>query len=271
MADKMEFLDKLNGILSIAIANDYKITPKEVEVYFEEDSLSAEQLQLVFDYLLAQKVAVKGYEKTNEMKEITTEESYTDDEKAYLNEYEADIQAICSAKSGEIEALCERIIKGDALAKSRMTELYLQEVVAISKTMYHTEIFIGDMIQEGNVSLMVALEMLPDISEIGMRGIQDYLEAEVRQGIQMLIEETTDLKSRDQRMVEKVEELDQTITKLTEDLGRKVTIDELALYLEMNEEEILEVLKLTGEEVEEQEESETGLHASDLGIQVLEQ
>ena len=36
---------------------------REVECYFEEEHLSKEQIELVFDYLLAQKIVVKGYEK----------------------------------------------------------------------------------------------------------------------------------------------------------------------------------------------------------------
>ena len=52
-------------------------------------------------------------------------------------------------------------------------------------------------------------------------------------------------------MAEKVEALDEAITALTEELGRKVTIDELAVYMGMTEDEIEDILKLTGEDNEE--------------------
>ncbi len=277
MADKLEFRSKLSGILAIAVEHDYKLTCEQVEQYFEEDSLNKEQMELVFDYLLAQKVAVKGYIKEGGSISSGEEsqESLTPEEEAYLGEYLTDLEAIRGSKEGEVLDLYRGIQSGDTLAKSRMTEIFLSRVVEIGKEMYHSEIFLGDLVQEGNVSLMIALESLPDFTELGEEGIQEalesYIEQEVRQGIQMLIEETAELKGRDQRMVEKVTTLDENITKLTEDLGRKVTIDELALYSELSEEEILEILKLTGEDVEEgEEEGATDIHASDLGIQVLD-
>ena len=54
-------------------------------------------------------------------------------------------------------------------------------------------------------------------------------------------------------MVEKVALLDASIQTLTEELGRKVTIDELAVYMGMTEEEIEDILRLTGEETQEEE------------------
>ena len=45
--------------------------------------------------------------------------------------------------------------------------------------------------------------------------------------------------------------LDEAIKTLTEELGRKVTIDELAIYMGLTEDEIEDILKLTGEESEE--------------------
>lgn len=277
MAEKMEFRSKLSGILELAVEHDYKLTCDQVEKYFEEDQLNKEQMELVFDYLLAQKVAVKGYVKTGGSTSSTEEkpEVLTADEEAYLAEYLTDLEAIRGAREGELVELYRAISKGDTLAKSRLTEIYLKRIVEIGKDMNHPEIFLGDIIQEGNVSLMIALESFPAVDGMNEDEMQEmvlsYIEAEVRQGIQMLIEETGELKGRDQKMVEQVTNLDENITKLTEELGRKVTIDELALYTELSEEEILEILKLTGEEVEDgEEEDATGIHAKDLGIQVLD-
>ncbi len=272
MADKLEFRSKLSGVLSLAMEQGNRISSDEVEKYFEEDQLTKEQMDLVFDYLLAQKVAVKGYVKVGGSVVQAAEQevqkmTYTPDEEAYLEEYLTDLDAIKEEKTGELEYLFKEVNQGNALAKSRITEIYLRKVVEIGKTMYHPEIFVGDLIQEGNVSLMVALESLPSIESEGIKVLEQFLETEIRQGIQMLIEETVELKSRDNKMVQQVTDLDESITKLTEDLGRKVTIDELVLYTEMSEEEIAEILKLTGEDVEEEQE---GIDVSDLEIQVLD-
>ena len=55
-------------------------------------------------------------------------------------------------------------------------------------------------------------------------------------------------------MVEKVSELERTLEELSKDLGRKVSIDELAMELGISEEQVEDILKLAGEESEEESE-----------------
>lgn len=244
MDKKTEFLKKLNELVEVAKAQDNQITIDEVKTYFENMILTEEQLDLVFDYLLAQKVVVKGYIKMA----VAPEEAvtYTEEEEAYLTEYLQDLKAFSKEADGEKELLFQKIIDGDTSAKNRLTELYLKEVVQIAKELYHPEIFIGDLIQEGNVGLILGLDMISD-----MATAHDTILNQIRQCMQMLIEEHTEVKNRDNKMVEKVRMLDESIQALTEELGRKVTIDELAVYMGMTEDEIEDILRLTGEEDEE--------------------
>ncbi len=249
MEARAEFLKKLNGLVAVAKGQGDQITIDEVKAYFAEAALTEEQLELVFDYLLAQKVVVKGYIKMTEAAEEKV--TYTEEEEAYLKEYLNDLEAFKEEKAGEKESLFKKLIGGDASAKNRLTELYLKEVVEVAKEMYHPEIFLGDIIQEGNVGLILGLDMLVDVATA-----HETIVNQVKQCIQMLIEEYTEVKSRDNKMVEKVTMLDESIKALTEELGRKVTIDELAVYMGMTEEEIDDILRLMGEESEDEEETE---------------
>ena len=249
MEARAEFLKKLNGLVAAAKGQGNQITIDEVKAYFAKVALTEEQLELVFDYLLAQKVVVKGYIKMTEAAEETV--TYTEEEAAYLKEYLNDLEAFKEEQAGEKEILFAKLIGGDASVKNRLTELYLKEVVEIAKEMYHLEIFLGDIIQEGNMGLILGLDMLVDVATA-----HETIVNQVKQCIQMLIEEHTEIKSRDNKMVEKVAMLDESIKALTEELGRKVTIDELAVYMGMTEEEIDDILRLMGEESEDEEEAE---------------
>ena len=249
MEARAEFLKKLNGLVAVAKGQGGQITIEEVKSYFADTGLNEEQLELVFDYLLAQKVVVKGYIKMTEAAEEKI--TYTEEEEAYLKEYLNDLEAFKEEQAGEKESLFAKLMGGDASAKNRLTEIYLKEVVEIAKEMYHPEIFLGDIIQEGNVGLILGLDMLVDVATA-----HETIVNQVRQCIQMLIEEHTEVKSRDNKMVEKVTMLDESIKTLTEELGRKVTIDELAVYMGMTEEEIDDILRLMGEESEDEEENE---------------
>ena len=90
MADRLEFKEKLAGILALAEDQNGKITVDEVEKYFEEDGLSQEQMNLVCDYLLSMKMAVVGYKQTGgTVKEDEKEEKQplSAEEQKYVEEY----------------------------------------------------------------------------------------------------------------------------------------------------------------------------------------
>ena len=88
MAERLEFREKLAGILTLCESQNNITDKATVEAYFAEDNLSAEQMELVFDYLLSKKVIVKGYVKAGgSIKNAeNTEEPirYTQEEQDYL-------------------------------------------------------------------------------------------------------------------------------------------------------------------------------------------
>lgn len=246
MIDKTEFLEKLNRLLKLAQGQGSQITIEEVKAYFSEDALTEEQVELVFEYLMAQKVAVKGYVKlTSEEDEV----NFTEEEQQYLKEYELELKSIRAAKEGETEELFSKVIQGDENAKSRLIELYMGQVIEMAKQVYQPEVFLGDLIQEGNLGIVLGVEMITDPATA-----DETILLQMKQSMQLLLEEQSELSNRDKKMVEKVQALDESIQALTEELGRKVTIDELAVYMGLEVEEIEDILKLTGEETEEENE-----------------
>lgn len=228
MADRLQFQRKLSGLVKLCNEKGRVIEIDEVETYFGEDELTDEQMELVYDFLLSQKIIVKGYikkggtvkpvqEKTEAFAELSPEEE------RYLKAYEAEMGAMP--------------------AEDPMS-YYLPKVVMIARKLHRPEVFLGDLVQEGNVGLMLAMEK------------EDASEAEIldmaRQSMEALLEEQTEIKVRDRKMVERVQELDEQIKRLTEDMGRKVSVDELSQFSELPEQEIIDILKLAGEELPEE-------------------
>lgn len=233
MKDRLEFKEKLSGILKAAQEQQGMIALEDVELYFEEEHLSQEQTDLVCEYLLAQKIAVTGYApKGGTVKELKEEPvSLSDEEQSYLEEYLSDIDQM----------------QGKSLEEARMA-YYLPKVVDEALKLHHAEIFVGDMIQEGNISLMMALDECRE----GQEDEAAVMEA-VRAGMQALLESQTETRRRDKKMVEKVSQLDEAIKSMSEELGRKVSVEEVADRLGITEAEIEDILKLAGEEVEDKE------------------
>ena len=249
MEARAEFLKKLNGLVTMAREQGNQITVEEVEGYFSDRELNEEQMELVFDYLLSQKVVVKGYIKVNSQ-DVEDKPKFTEEEIAYLKEYEHDLKAFKSAADSEREELFAKVLQGNGSAKERLTQIYLKEVVQIAEAMYQPKIFLGDLIQEGNMGLLLGIEMITDVESA-----HDTIVNQIKQNIQMMLEEDEEFSNRDKKMIEKVSMLDESIKTLTEELGRKVTIDELAVYMGMTEEEIEDILRLTGEDSEDEEEA----------------
>ncbi len=252
MADRMEFTAKLAGILEVATEQEQRITLEEVEKYFEEDHLSEEQIGLVCEYLMSQKVVVAGFEQRPGQiieKEESGVSSLCGDEKTYVENYLREVDAM-SAHTEEEAAL----------------KYYLPKVVEIAIELHHPEILIGDMIQEGSVALMMALQKTGESSGIVWEDEEEEQETlsaeeketmvleEVRSGILMMVEEQAETKKRDKKMVNKVSDLDEAIQKMSDEYGRKVAVDEVAERLGISVDEITDILKLAGEEAPTEDE-----------------
>ena len=226
MAERLQFREKLAGILEICEEKKRVIDKREVEEYFGEEELSREQMELVFDYLLSNKVIVNGYVKAGGtvIPAVTekVEPSFSSEEEQYLRIYEQDLS---------------QMAEDDSLAE------LLPEIVIMAKEMHTPEIFIGDLIQEGNMGLLLAMEQY--------EGEKEKLLFMAKESMQALIESQKETKLRDKRMVDKVNNLDEQIKKITGEMGRKVSVDELSELLQISEEEIGDILRLAGEEPEE--------------------
>lgn len=77
---------------------------------------------------------------------------------------------------------------------------------------------------------------------------EKWLLGRIRCGIRHAIEEQTQRKFEDDYLVAKVEKLEAAVRELTEDESSKFSVEELAIILDMDEEEIRDVLRLTGDD-----------------------
>ena len=223
MADRAQFQKKLGELLAVAASQNNKMTSQEVQAFFQDDNLTDEQMNLVHEFLMSQKVEVIGYTGTIENTEKTEQE-----EKDTLSQQEKDIEKMAKQTEEEV-----------TLA------YYLPKVVEEAVKLHMPGIFIGDVIQEGNVSLMLYLGENKKATEA------EVLE-QVRAGIRVMLESHTEEKRRDKKMVERVNDLDETIKSMKEEYGRKVSVDEVAERMGITEDTVEDILKLAGEEVKDE-------------------
>ena len=158
-------------------------------------------------------------------------------------------------------SLAKRIERGDIRAKHELTEANLRLVVSIAKR-YHTDgMSFLDLIQEGNLGLIRAVEKF-DYRK-GHK-FSTYATWWIRQAITRAIADKARTIRIPVHMVEKINKLIRVQRQLLQDMGREPLPEEIAREMSMNEAEIREILRISQTTVSletpigEEEDSELG-------------
>lgn len=271
MMDIKIFQEKLEQILAQAREQDKTLSGQDIREVFGEE-LSASQMQSLLEYLRLQGIrldvtrslagdgrmfeaaaektaggqgqgAAGQQESCGEKADAPATDPLSSEEEEYLRDYEASLAGIPAETERERESLWVRYDSGDGTASARLTELYLPETVKIARELHREEYFIGDLIQEGNMCLIAALEQGRPENMPGHQWLTDV----IRQGIGRWIAEQREQKYQDESLVEQVRKLEAAIRELSDDEQRDYSVAELSAFLDMDEEEIRSVLSLTGD------------------------
>lgn len=243
--DVLEFQKKLSEICALAAENGKKLTAVQIKETFSGMELKKEQLLKVLSYLNQQGISIEGVElpEKGEKEETRRAVPLTEQEQTYLEEYKRSLSAF-SPSEKSLEELFGELAKGSEEAKSELAGRYLETAAELAAEMNCEEIFLGDLIQEGSLSLMAALNQ-------GTQTVHDHewLCGEIRKGIKRAVDAQVQRKFEDDSLVAKVQNLEAAVKDLTEDdEENKFTINELAIILDMDVEEIRGILRLTGDD-----------------------
>lgn len=155
--------------------------------------------------------------------------------------YLREIGKIPLLSSDEEMELARRIIEGDKKAKDKMAEANMRLVVSIAKRYSGRGLDFLDLIQEGNTGLLRAVEKFdPD------KGFKfsTYATWWIRQAITRAIADQARTIRIPVHMVETINKLLRTQRRMTQELNREPTIEELAKELEMEPEKVEYVMKI---------------------------
>ena len=142
--------------------------------------------------------------------------------------------------------LAERMVQGDTSAKKQLIESNLRLVVSIAKKYIGRGMHFLDLIQEGNLGLIKAVDKF-DQSK-GYK-FSTYATWWIRQAITRAIADQARTIRIPVHMVETINKLIRTSRHLLQTLGREPTPEEIAAELEMPVEKVREVLKVAQEPI----------------------
>ena len=282
-----KFLEKMNELVALGKKKKSILDVQEINDFFADMELSAEQMEKVCEYLEGHNIDVLRITADTdddvdidnmiaEEEEVDMENidlsvpegvSIEDPVRMYLKEIGK--VPLLSAER-EIE-LAKRMEEGDEDAKKELAEANLRLVVSIAKRYVGRGMLFLDLIQEGNLGLIKAVEKF-DYHK-GYK-FSTYATWWIRQAITRAIADQARTIRIPVHMVETINKLIRVSRQLLQELGREPLPEEIAKELDMPVERVREILKISQEPVSletpigEEEDSHLGDFIQDDNVPV---
>ncbi len=287
-----KFSEKLVELLELAKKKKNVLEYQEISDFFKDSPLEVDQMEKVFDFLEASGVDVlritensgdellldndmdmDGIEDEEEVEldkiDLSVPEgvSIEDPVRMYLKE----IGKVSLLSADEEIELAKRMEKGDEAAKKRLAEANLRLVVSIAKRYVGRGMLFLDLIQEGNLGLIKAVEKF-DYRK-GYK-FSTYATWWIRQAITRAIADQARTIRIPVHMVETINKLIRVSRQLLQELGREPTPEEIAEEMDMPVDRVREILKISQEPVSletpigEEEDSHLGDFIQDDNVPV---
>ncbi len=236
------------------------LTNNEIMEALENVDYDIDQIDKLYDTLENMGIEVTGYLDTPDFEEIESEteqyESAEDMEKMLSQEglpiddpvrmYLKEIGKVPLLTSEKELYLAERMSRGDEKAKRDLVEANLRLVASIAKRYVGKGMFFLDLIQEGNLGLMKAVDKFDHNK--GYK-FSTYATWWIRQAITRAIADQARTIRIPVHMVETIHKVSRISRQLLQKLGREPTPDEIAREMNMSGDKVREILKIAQDPV----------------------
>lgn len=222
------------------------ITEKEILDELQEIELSPEQIDKIYETLEGLNIEIMGEIEEEEETEVdlTVPEGIAIDDPVRM--YLKEIGKVPLLNSEQEVALAKRIEAGDEYAGKQLAEANLRLVVSIAKRYVGRGMLFLDLIQEGNLGLIKAVEKF-DFTK-GFK-FSTYATWWIRQAITRAIADQARTIRIPVHMVETINKLIRVERQLLQELGRAPQPEEIAEIMEMAPEKVREIMKIAQEPV----------------------
>ena len=251
--DTTEVTDDISAIIAqlklMASGRDKSITEGEFDLLMMEKEVTPEQTEIILAKLASSKIKIvpdtdDDEDDTGDDVTVSASEEINVDDSVRM--YLKEIGKIPLLNAEQERELAQKMQAGDKDAKDTLVESNLRLVVSIAKKYMNRGLSLLDLIQEGNIGLIKAVDKFD--YEKGFK-FSTYATWWIRQAITRAIADQARTIRIPVHMVETINKLTRVQRQLIQDLGREPTIDELAEKMNMPVDKIRDIQRISQDPV----------------------
>ena len=216
------------------------ISEKQMREAFAGISLKDEQFEMVKAYLKQRSIGIG---------EPAAPEDYLSEEEIdYLEDYLKQLEGLPEASEGEKEAITLSAMAGGADAQNRLIQIFLPQVVEISRLYAGQGVFLEDLIGEGNVAVTMGVTMLGALEHAAEA--QGMLGRMIMDAMEDFIAENAEEAKKSRKMAERINKVADKANELAEELHRQITIEELMSETGLSRKAIEDAVRMSGNKID---------------------
>lgn len=204
MLDRAVFMETLRSVAEIRRTSAETMSKEEILKYFEGMELTEEHKEMIYQYMLLPAEVQTAEPVTEEEEEAAPVEVNPEEEEAvdYFQMYLDDLAEIKELSEDEMQQAYERLLQGDSDMIGVISESWLSTIAEMAVSYAEQGANLQDVIQEGNMGLLIKLSELNGAGEVS--GVGAILEGAIAAAMMAYTEEA--LESQVADMVAKEQE-----------------------------------------------------------------
>ena len=242
--DAKEYKKVLDAAVRAAHENHNYITEKCFSDFFKPLELTEEQERLTREYFTGLNIKFGEWDGNDEDDAVLE-----DTDGNYLSFYLEEISGLPKFSEDEKKEIFRSAMEDDDDdAKKKIINMHLGDVVDIARLYVYHGMPLEDLIGEGNIGLMMAVDLLGTIETIDE--IEGLIGKTIMDAMDAAIARDSEDKTGIEDVLEKLENISKAAKELSEDLRRDVSSEELARESGISIEDIEEAIRLTSGKIE---------------------
>lgn len=229
MGQEEIFREELAALLQLGKEQGGRLSKEQVKNAFPDSGIDKKKISHVYEYLMANQIAIDGVTGTREQKK-------TSDEKE---------QSV-----GKGTALPASLPKDRETAREQLLTALLPKVSEIARLYEGQGVLREDLIGEGNVALFEAMSVSELFDAYDREEAEGFFAGVIMEAMEGLIDMENKAQEADAKVLERINLVAEKAEELYRDLRRKITVEELCKETGLTAEEIREACRLSGDQID---------------------